>query len=103
MAKCPVRYFTDPSTGELHWQCPVRMGNKAIQRATATRCWRYNCKGVKPPSPNMFCEVQECNNLRKAHKDSKYCSPQCASKQRTRRWREKKRNESLPVSPTVSL
>jgi|SRR6056300_271801 len=103
MSKCSVSYFNDPKTGELLWQCPIRMGNRAIQPASAKRCWRYNCKGVKPPPSTIFCEVVECTNLKKVHKDSKYCSDRCAARQRKRRWREKKKNESLPVSPSVSL
>lgn len=103
MPKCSVTYLKHPKTGELSWQCPVRMGNKAIQPISAKRCWRHNCKGVKPPSPNLFCQVEECTNFRKLHKDSKYCSSKCASKERTRRWRERKRNNALPVSPSVPL
>lgn len=101
--KCLVTYFEDPETGKLMWQCPVRMGNKAIQPATSKRCWRHNCKGVNPPKASMFCQSKGCTKLRKLHKDSKYCSDKCASRERTRRWREKKKNESLPVPPTVSL
>lgn len=89
---CPVVYFQDPITKELKWQCPNRMGNPTIHSAKTTRCWRYNCKGVAKPSPKMFCANRTCNNIKKNHPDALYCSSRCASNERTRRWRESKKN-----------
>lgn len=88
-AKCPVNYFLN-SKGQLVWQCPNRMGVPTIHSANTPRCWRYNCKGAKPPSQFMFCNAHGCNNIKKNHKDSKYCSDKCSSRERTRRWRMKK-------------
>lgn len=89
--KCPVVYFQDPDTGKLMWRCPNRMGTKGTYSGTLTRCWRYNCKGAKPPPPAMFCLAEDCNNIRKNAPGSLYCSDKCSKRVRDRRYRQKKK------------
>ena len=90
--KCSVTYFVDEKTNKLMWQCPNRMGIPTKHDAkTTTRCWRHNCKGIKPPNPIMFCNAQNCNKIKKNHPDSLYWSDRCSKRERDRRYRLKKK------------
>tara|TARA_B100000902_G_C26754455_1_gene642587 strand:- start:221 stop:463 length:243 start_codon:yes stop_codon:yes gene_type:complete len=74
------------------WSCPQGLtGTRHV--GTATKCWRYNCPGAKPLPKEYICTAYECNNLIRNVKGAKYCSLKCKSKESSRIYRLKKKNE----------
>lgn len=90
MKKCNVNYFVNDK-GELMWKCPQNMGPQTPRKVSATKCWKYNCPGVKSPDPNMFCNYELCNNL--SISNSKYCSEVCRKRKHRRDYKIRKSSE----------
>lgn len=91
--KCKVQYYLD-SNNNLRWQCPNSMGTPITGPAHREKCWRYNCKGRKEIDPRLLCKAEGCQKLRQSPK-SLYCNNKCKSRESSRKYRLKKKNESL--------
>ena len=97
MPKCSVTYYTDPQTNKLRWSCPKGL-TRTSHLATTTKCWRYNCPGAKPLPSQTLCKTFNCNNLIRNIKNAKYCSLKCKSKESSRIYRLKKKNEQKAIN-----
>jgi hypothetical protein len=92
MPKCLVTHYTDKETNRLMWACPKGLTSTS-HIATATKCWRYNCPGIRELPLNLRCAHEGCDSLANGSEKAKYCSKQCKSKESSRRYRMKKKNE----------
>ena len=80
------------------WACPKGLtGTSSI--ASSERCWRYNCPGVKQRPQSALCGHANCDNSIREIKGAKYCSLKCKSKESSRRYRIKKKNEQTLQAP----
>ena len=95
MRKCLVSHYTDKS-GKTMYLCREGLTATKISLC-ATRCWRHNCPGLRqiPQQTVPTCNSIKCNNLVRAGSKTKYCSLKCKSRESSRLYRLKKKNESL--------
>lgn len=99
MPKCLVSHYVDPETGRLQYICRKGLTPSKVS-LTADSCWRHNCPGIRHlPKPVLrICNHLNCTAPLKGDKSKKYCSPQCKSKESSRLYRLKKKNESLRIT-----
>lgn len=102
MPECHVTYYTDNRTKKLMWSCSKGLtGTRCI--ASATRCWRYNCPGASKRPLEDLCLHANCDNSIRAGKGTKYCSLKCKSKESSRRYRIRKKNEQTTANQQVEI
>lgn len=96
MPKCLVTHYTDPRSGDLMYLCRVGLTPTKIS-LHSERCWRHNCPGLRqiklPTIPK--CNYANCDKPIRPTPRAKYCSLKCKSKESSRLYRMKKKNESL--------
>jgi hypothetical protein len=90
MRKCLVEYIVDPKTNKQLWSCNKGL-SRSVHVATATHCWRYNCPGIHVQEiPKLKeCSYLKCTNTLTQSAKTKYCNPKCKSKESSRRYRLK--------------
>ena len=91
MGKCLVEIYTDPTTSKKHYICKKGL-NLTKLSISADKCWRYKCPGIRKINLNI-CNHLGCNETVRAVKGAKYCSLKCKSKESSRLYRLKKKNE----------
>ena len=96
MPKCLVIHCTDEKSGNLMYLCKRGLSPTKIP-LHADRCWRYNCPGLRKLKTPVIpkCNHANCNNPIRSGEKTKYCSLKCKSKESSRLYRLKKKNESL--------
>lgn len=96
MPKCLVTHYTDPQSGKLKYLCREGLTATSIN-INATRCWRHNCPGLReiPLPTTQICNYINCTKPVRSGLKTKYCSLKCKSKESSRLYRLKKKNESL--------
>jgi len=92
MRKCLVELYSDPITKESKYICKKGLNLTKIS-INSERCWRYKCPGIRKIETNI-CNYINCTNTVRNAKGAKYCSLKCKSKESSRLYRLKKKNES---------
>lgn len=93
MPKCYVDYHYDRDRKAVMWTCKRGL-TPSKHIATAERCWRHNCPGIRKIDFNITtCAHLNCSEPVRERKDAKYCSLKCKSKESSRLYRLKKKNE----------
>ena len=96
MPKCLVTHYLNPETNKLMYVC--HKGLSLTKFSTkVNRCWRYNCPGVRPLDDGVTCKTPGCESLKSPGK-SLYCSQKCRSRESSRKYRQKKKNGTLPTT-----
>ena len=93
MRKCLVELYIDPSDNKPSYVCNQGLSLTKVS-IESDRCWRYKCPGIRKIELNS-CNYSSCNEPVKNIKGAKYCSLKCKSKESSRLYRLKKKNESL--------
>ena len=97
MPKCLVTYYTDSKTNKLMWACPKGL-TSTKHTATTTKCWRYDCPGARELPANSQCSHDGCSNSIRNVERAKYCSKQCKSRESSRRYRIRKKDEEKTIN-----
>lgn len=92
MRKCLVELQYDPETNQPHYICKQGL-NVTKLSLKSERCWRYRCPGLRKIEVKN-CSHLNCNKTVRNVKGAKYCSLKCKSKESSRLYRLKKKNES---------
>jgi hypothetical protein len=95
MRKCLVDYYIDPNTNKRMWSCNQGL-TSSTHIATATRCWRHNCPGIRVVQENspQECGYLNCTKPIRNSPKAKYCSLKCKSRESSRKYRIKIKNNA---------
>jgi hypothetical protein len=91
MHKCLVGLQYDPDTNKPYYICRKGLNITKLS-INSERCWRYRCPGIRKIELNT-CNYLNCNQTVRNTKGAKYCSLKCKSKESSRLYRLKKKNE----------